>query len=373
MNSTIMKQINRRMVLDSIRRGTISRVEIAGRTQLTRASVTQIVDSLIAEGLVIETVAVNSNRPGRRQTKLAIAEDALWIAGANISRVGYDLGLINLSGEIIWAVSGQIAGRGVSEVLDEIADRLRAALKDLGTTRAHIFGVGISAPGPLDACSGTILNPPYFREWHGAPVARMLGARTGMDAYLINLSDAHALDELYFGIGRAGIENFMLLRVDEAVNAGFILDGRPFPGARGQSPEIGHVTVERDGPPCDCGNRGCLEKYIAFPAVLTGTSFSSWEEVVDGLDALPEAEALFKRVAGDLAFEIINIVNVFDLEKIVLSGNFIYGGARLAEEVNRRIAGKSLRALCAEPVVAETEIQSVRIAAMSAYHTLFAG
>ena len=66
-------------------------------------------------------------------------------------------------------------------------------------------------------------------------------------------------------------------------------------------------------------------------------------------------------------------MNVFDLEKIVLSGNFIYGGARLAEEVNRRIAGKSLRALCAEPVVAETEIQSVRIAAMSAYHTLFAG
>ena len=105
-NSSVMKQSNRRMVLGWIRRRPISRAELSDCTQLTRASITQIVDELMQDGLVTEAESVGNNNLGRKQTRLAIVEDALYIAGVNLRRTGYDLGVINLAGEVLWQRSG---------------------------------------------------------------------------------------------------------------------------------------------------------------------------------------------------------------------------------------------------------------------------
>ena len=370
-NAAVMWRNNRCMVLDCIRRRPISRAELSDETHLTRASITQIVDELIADGLVRESAPVSNHRPGRRQTLLTLAPDALNIAGINIGHQGYELGLIDLSGREIWSGAGSLSGRAPAELLDEIARRLTEAVAARGLHPEQICCVGVSAPGPLDPIDGALLNPPNFRAWHGVPVASMLQERLGLRVHLANVANAHALDEMYFGVGREGVRDFMLLRVDESVSAGFVLDGRLFSGARGRCPEIGHITVDRNGPLCDCGNRGCLEKYLAFPAALAGTPFSSWREVVDILDASAAAASLFDRVAEDLAFEIINIINVFDLERIVLSGHLGYRGARLAEEVSHRVNGRSLRRLSSQAVVSGGLPRTVRIAAMPAYHTLF--
>lgn len=370
-NAAVMRQNNRCLVLDCIRRRPVSRAILSGETRLTRASITQIVDALLAEGLVRESAPVDSRGPGRKQTLLTLAADARYIAGVNLSRRGYDLGLIDLSGRELWTGAGLLTGRPPEEVLEEIARRLKEAIGALSLDAEKVYGLGVSAPGPLDAVSGVILNPPNFRAWHGANVAEALHRRLGLGVQMANVANAHALDEWYFGLGREGVRDFMLLRVDEAVGAGFILDGRLFSGARGRCPEIGHITIDRCGPQCDCGSRGCLEQYLAFPAALEGTRFSSWAEVIDALDADPEAGALFERYTGDLGFEIINIINVFDLDRIVLSGHLAYGGARLAEAVSRRVDGLSLRRLSGQCVVSSRMPHPARIAAMPAYHSIF--
>lgn len=370
-NAGVMRQNNRCMVLDCIRRRPVSRSELSSETCLTRASITQIVESLIAEGLVRESTPVDNHRPGRRQTLLTLASDARCIAGINISRRGYDLGLIDLAGQELWVGTGLLCDRAPDAVLDEIARRLAEAAASRGLQPGQIYGAGVSAPGPLDAEEGVLLNPPNFRAWHGVPVASVLQERLGWRTFLANVANAHALDELYFGVGRAGVRDFMLLRVDEGVGGGIVLDGRLFSGARGRCPEIGHITVNRSGPPCNCGNRGCLEQYISFPAALEGTPFSSWNEVMDALDTSPEAAALFDRMTRDLGFEVVNIINVFDLEKIVLSGHLAYGGARLAEAVSRWVDGLSLRRLSGQAVVSSGLPHPVRIAAMPAYHSFF--
>ena len=199
----------------------------------------------------------------------------------------------------------------------------------------------------------------------------MLAARTGWNVFMEHVSNAHVLEELYFGIGRDDVQNFMLLRVDEGVGAGIVLGGRLFSGSRGQCPEIGHVSIDRSGPPCACGRRGCWEQYISFPAVLQGTSFSSWPQVIDSLGRNPEADAVFARVAEELAFEIANIANVFGLDRIVLSGNFVYGGEQLAKAVNRKLPGRCLWDLGQHPVLPGRPMESARIAAMAAYHSIF--
>ena len=370
-NSSVMKESNRKMVLGWIRRRPISRAELSDCTQLTRASITQIVDELMEEGLVTETESVGRNKLGRKQTQLAIVKDALYIAGVNLRRKGYDLGVINLAGEVLWQRSGATLGREVCTVLDEIAAQLMDAMRALEIPPERLYGVGVGAPGPLDRCGGTILNPPNFRLWHNVPIVQMLKARTGWNAFLANVSNAHALEELYFGIGREGVQNFMLLRVDEGVGAGIVLGGRLFSGPRGQCPEIGHVSIDRNGPACACGRRGCWERYISFPAVLQGTPFTSWPQVIDALDGNPDADALFARVAENLAFEIANIANVFGLDRIVLSGNFVYGGDRLAAAVNRKMQGQCLWEMGAQPVLPGRPMETARIAAMAAYHSIF--
>ena len=372
-NSSVMKQSNRRMVLGWIRRRPISRAELSDCTQLTRASITQIVDELMEDGLVTETESVGKNRLGRRQTQLAIVKDAMYIAGVNLRRRGYDLGVINLAGEVLWQRSGATLGREVVVILDEIVAQLQEGVRALQIPPERLYGVGVGAPGPLDRDSGRILNPPDFKLWHNVPVVDMLKERTGWNVYLANISNAHALEELYFGVGREGVLSFMLLRVDEGVGAGIVLGGRLFSGSRGQCPEIGHISIDRNGPLCACGRRGCWEKYISFPAVLQGTHFTGWPQVMDALGRDPEADALFDRVAADLAFEIANIVNVFGLDRIVLSGNFVYGGERLAEAVNRRLQGQCLWEPDAQMVVPGRQMESVRIAAMAAFHSIFSG
>ena len=370
-NSSVMKQLNRRMVLGWIRRSPISRAELSDCTHLTRASITQIVDELMQEGLVAEAESVDNNKLGRTQTRLAIVKDALYIAGVNLRRTGYDLGVINLAGEVLWQRSGATADREVCTVLDEVAAQLGDAVRSLEIPLDKLYGVGVCTPGPLDRSSGTILNPPNFRQWHNVPIVQMLGARTGWNVYLANVSNAHALEELYFGVGREGVQNFMLLRVDEAVGAGIVLGGRLFSGPQGQCPEIGHVSIDRNGPRCACGRRGCWEQYISFPAALRGTPFTSWPQVIDHLDADPEANVLFARMAENLAFEIVNIVNVFGLDRIVLSGNLVCGGERLADAVNRNLQGSCLWDMGAQTVLPGRQMETVRIAAMAAYHTIF--
>ena len=172
------------MVLGWIRRRPISRAELSDCTQLTRASITQIVDELMEDGLVTETESVGRNRLGRKQTQLAIVKDAMYIAGVNLRRRGYDLGVLNLAGEVLWQRSGATLGREVRAVLDEIAAQLREGVRALQIPPERFYGVGVGAPGPLDRSSGVILNPPDFAPWHNVPIVQQLRERTGWNVYL---------------------------------------------------------------------------------------------------------------------------------------------------------------------------------------------
>lgn len=360
------------MVLDYIRQRPISRAEIADATQLTRASITQIVDELMNDGLVMESACVSGTGPGRRQRKLMLVENALCMAGVSLSHRGYAIGIINLGGKVLWHGCGSVENRNPEEVMEEVSQRLKAAIAGLNPVPGRIYGVGVNLPSPLSMAKETDWEKHRHPCWNDTCVEEMLREKLGWDVYLGHISTSYALEELYFGIGYAGVENFMTLHVDDSVDAGFVLGGELFVSARGRFPEVGHISMNRKGEPCSCGGCGCLEKYISFPRALQGSAFTSWKQVIDQMDADPRAKELFGRVAADLAYEIVNIINVLDLDKVVLSGDYVYGGDRLAEEVNARMKGCSLRLVSDETVVPGRWDDLARIAAMPAFHTLFA-
>ena len=371
-NSTVMKQINRHMVLDCIRRRPISRAKLSDETQLTRASITQIVDSLMQEGLVMESATVDSRRPGRRQTQLTLVKDALCVAGIYCGPTHYELGIMNLHGKVLWNCRNVYKSMEVPVLMDETAELFKNAVETLNPRPSKVYGIGVCLPSPVEQHHADVLRRPGMAKKRDAYLADELHKRLGWDVYMGYTTNAYALDELYFGIGRDGTENFMVLRVDDSVGAGFVINGNLFMGSRGFSPEIGHITLDREGPLCKCGNRGCLELFVAIPHILKNTPFASWKEVMDSMDKNPLAMQLFKEEVEILAFEIMNLANVMDLDKVVITGDLIYGGDRLAESINRFMGERFVHRMEPSSVVCSQEINPARIACMPAYHSIFA-
>ena len=139
-------------------------------------------------------------------------------------------------------------------------------LETAGQGRAALQAIGVSAPGPLNNASGVVVEAPNLEGWLNVPVRERLEAAFGVAVHLENDANAAALAEWRFGAGR-GSHNLVYLTMSTGVGAGLILDDRLYRGTRFQSGEVGHVPIVRDGRPCSCGLRGCLEAYTGGAAV----------------------------------------------------------------------------------------------------------
>ncbi len=371
-NSPLMKLNNRRLVLDLIRRQPISRAEVAKTTGLTRASVTLIADELIGQGLIRETHPVASG-VGRRPMLMEIVPDARVIAGVNIKRGEVDTGLVSLGGEIISTEVLSYDGADADEMIGRIAQSVARQLDRQPGCREKMLGVGLCAPGPLDTARGVILNPPNCRRWHNVHAAEKLEAACGYAVSMENVSNALALEEQYFGLGR-GCGNFIAVQVNEGIGAGIVIRDRLYRGASGLGSELGHISIEMDGRPCDCGNRGCLERYASMPALLEGSSFGSWGELIDRLDSDPEAQRLVDLEAKYLGCALVSAVNLYDVEKVILLGDVSDRPQALIDRLNRLVGPRIIMQPAGERTVVSSRTESfVRTGAIACLHRFFQG
>jgi len=199
-------------------------------------------------------------------------------------------------------------------------------------------GVGVSAPGPLNAETGVVVEAPNLKGWLNVPVSRCLREAFGVPVRLENDANAAALAEWRFGAGR-GTRNLVYVTMSTGVGAGLILDGRLYRGTRFQSGEVGHVPVVPDGRPCTCGLRGCLEAYTGGAALagiiredLAAGARSAILELAGGdparisarhwCDALRAGDAYAARLRetwlGHLSLGLAGIIVTFDPDVVVL-------------------------------------------------------
>ena len=323
-NAAVMRLRNEKTILSLINAEPVSRAEIAKRTGLTRAAVTIIIEELIEKGYILEQPTMQAT-VGRQPVLLSFNGAGTFAMGINITRKGFWVGVSDLNGKVLCeerfpAFSPEDFFAGIKE----IGERCIPAAALLPE---QIYGVAVAAPGPVDFRNGTVLNPPNFNEWHGVPVAEELKAALGCEVHLENVSNACALAEMYFGQAKE-VDNFMALLVDEGIGSGIVLDRQLFGGIG----ELGHTSLRYDGILCECGNRGCLEKYASIPMILKGTGHDSWKEVVDaGNLSVIEKEAQY------LGAAIINANNLFDLDMVILSGDLKYHPEKMVERIGERV------------------------------------
>lgn len=332
-NADYTKEYNRKEVLRLLRRTPMSRAELARATGLTRAATSLIADELLQDGIVTELPprAVSGAR-GRLATPLCLVPECYYTLGVQLNRCDCVVGLCDFSGDLLKQKQLELEHADPAAMIE--------ALKEMcyGVDTSRILGIGICAPGPVDAHKGQILNPPRFDRWHGVCLASLLSDALQMPAYLENDACALALHQLEVGKS----QNFLLLLVDSGVGSGIVTRGKLLGGAGNFSCELGHTSICYDGKVCACGNRGCLEAYAAIPHLLAGTSYQSWQQLIDHLDTDSEAQALFHQEAEYLSAGIINLLNLIQLDTVYLAGDICYGFSKLAPILQQKIHTRAL-------------------------------
>ncbi len=353
-NSARMREKNEKIILSLIARAPISRADIAKETGLTKAAVTIIADELLGRGIIAEEKSEGGS-VGRTPLLLSLVPNSVYFIGVNIRRVGITLGICNLTGEIIGEVELPIMSP--DKAFPKIAQELWALIRASHIPRERIYKAAIATPGPVDRASGRILNPPNFEGWHEVDAAERLGRALGIDTILGNVSSAAAAAELYFGAARSS-KDFLSLIVDEGIGSGIVTGGRLFSG----SCELGHVSISYDGRKCECGNRGCLEKYASIPNILQGTPYADWRSLIEADD-----REIILREAEYLGCAIAAASNIFDLDTAILCGEISCLPERFIPVLAEKTVSKMIKKKDFTVTSGSVSSQSLTAAALAVY------
>ena len=291
------------------------------------------------------------------------------------------LGAVDLGGTKILSViadeDGRILGEdrrpteaaeGPKVGLERIAASLEAALAQAGLGRDDLRAAGVCSPGPIDPVRGVLPEASNLPGWINVPIRQYLSDRMGVPALLEHDATAAAWGEFVYGAGR-GFRNVIYITVSTGIGGGLVLDGRLYRGASGAAGEIGHITIEAEGPPCFCGKPGHVEGLASGRAIAREAqtvlgrggsplmarlaeedgqlSAATVQRAAEGGDS--EAIRILRRAGYYLGIGFAACVDIFNPEVIVIGGglrhmrDFYLGPAQ--EEMTRRAWQENLKAV----------------------------
>jgi glucokinase len=235
--------------------------------------------------------------------------------------------------------------------------------------RAHLAGVGISAPGPLDSETGTILRIPTLPKWEGFALREVLATDLGLPVLLENDGVAAAFGEWLYGAGR-GLRHLVYVTVSTGVGGGVVVDGRLLHGRRGMAGHVGHLRMALEGPVCSCGTIGCFEAFAAGPAlgrrarreatmhpegllgIWSASQIIEGRHVVEGArQSDPTCLALLREEAAYLGAGFTSLIHLFSPERIIMGGGVSQAFDLLIDDIHAVIRRDAIEPFKDVPVV----------------------
>lgn len=358
------KTHNRILVLKTIfAQDGLSRADIARHTALTRTTVSEIVNDLIAEGLVTES-GPGESPIGKPPIQVHFNADNRQILCADLSREALHGALMNLRGEIVHQQRLPMDGGSGEDALEKVynlLDKLAAAAS------APILGIGVGTPGLVDTTHG-VIRQAIQRDWYNLPLQALLAARYPYPVHLVNDSHAAALGEYTFA-GEPGSRNLVVIKAGQGISAGLVLDGHLLPGDSFSAGEIGHLVVVPNGEHCTCGNYGCLETvagrrgllnnfYLAGEALGLSLPYPpSRENLVQAYAAKNPAALQAVMEAGEaLGNAVASLVGVTNVQRIVIAGDLVPFGEELLLTIRRAARQRILPTLVSDSQFSFTKL-----------------
>ncbi len=312
------KQHNRDLVLRTIfANKSISRAELARVTNLTRTTVSEVVNGLLAEGFVNE-VGLGTSIGGKSPILLSIVPDSRYLIGLNLAQDKFIGAIVNLRGEIKEIVETPVRdgdGKKALDLVYEIIDQL--VKKNI----KPIVGIGVGAPGLINTRGGVVVNAVNL-DWQDLPLGQLLTKKYKLPVSVLNDSQATAIGEFVYGGGHAPDENLIVVNVKHGIGSGILLNGRLFQGDGGGAGEIGHVVVQENGALCRCGKLGCLETISSARAVLQQLKVDSLDKALASIDSgNANARQVVTKAAHYLGISLANLIGTLNIQKIVITGD----------------------------------------------------
>ncbi len=351
-NQSLLKRINRTALVRLIKAEPgLSRVELAHRTGLTKAAVGLLVQELIEEGWLCQSEPSVGQGVGRRPVPLALDGRRVGLLGAEIGVDYLNAVACDLQGELVWSRRIPYRAAHLGRTVRRLAALLGQANGALRRRGRRALGVGVGVPGTIDVRDGTLRFAPNI-GWHdvqlGPQLRQALGAVGcgGLPLQLLNDANAAALSEYVFGEAPPS-GPLVYLAMGIGLGAGLVLRDRLYLGHEGLAGEVGHTILQRGGPSCACGRRGCAEAFISQRAVsrcVTGRDapILAIEELARRVARREPAAVRGATQAGDyLGILLQNVCNSFNPAVVVLGGPLCQLGDVFVKRALRAMAANA--------------------------------
>lgn len=339
-DQSLMREMNTSIVMDTIRLcAPLSRAELAARTGLTRSTVSIIVDDLIDRGFVQETTREDT-KIGRPGMLLQFNPEGGCAVGVEIGVDFISVILTNFIGQVLWRRRQSTGEQEQISALQGVEDVINEALEYGRQLGLRPLGIGVGAPGLVDARQGKLVFAPNL-HWVDVPLRLIWMRRFNLPVFVENEANCGCLGEYFYGAAH-NAKNFIYLKTGIGLGGGVMIDGKLFRGASGFAGEIGHITIYKSDTLCACGRKGCWETFVRPSSLLTevATRLQNGEnsllnELVGGdlsqlsvehiAEAARREDALalsaLQTLGEHFGIGISNLVNIFNPELVVLGGS----------------------------------------------------
>lgn len=348
----LMKNMNQKLILRMIKdKGPLSKPELAKHTGLTLPAITDITNELESLNL-IKNLGQTKIKRGRFPTLYTLNEQSYKSIGIVLRSKIMKGALVNLQGEILEVIERPLPeDTSPDSIVKNVQHLVDDMLRNSETSKEEILGLGVGMHGIVDHLQGISVFPPHL-QWDNVPIKQLLEDRIGIQVKVDNDCNTLALSERTFGAGKDA-SSFIVLNVDYGIGAGIMIDGHLFHGADFGAGQIGHTRVDDDGPLCTCGNYGCLEIMSSETAMLENfrrmvkkgfhTVIEKWVDHPDHIEMMHIYQAAeqgdrlalqtLEMGARYLGIGLATLVNVFNPEKVIITGGILRGQAIIMDPI----------------------------------------
>lgn len=323
-SNKLLKSINQQKVLRLIyTEGPISRVELAEKTGLTQQTITNIVNRLSEEDLLLETEPVSGNS-GRKPVPLVVKTNQMHAIGIELATTFIRGTLIDFQHNKIHELSVQVtaAYENAEHTLQYVFKVVDALLEHVPEANS-LKGIGCSIQGLVDSRQGVVVYSPGL-GWRNFPLKERLQSRYDLPVYLENDANLLAVVENLRG-ALADSDNNVTLKFDYGIGGALVLHKQLCTGATYVAGEFGHYKgfAAEDTPVCHCGARGCLTTIASVSGLQQNAGFSP-ERLLESLNGHdPQAEALFQKIEQAIGIAVGNIITFFNPDSVLFTGKLI--------------------------------------------------
>lgn len=312
----------------------LTRQELQDSTGLSRVTISQVVQDLLDEKVLVEADQLPSNG-GRKANALAINPSHGFIGICYFSATALTVAVSDLSGEIKNKRREiSLIEEGPEKALPNATEWLQEALK--GIPKSKLLGIVVGVPGPVEHKTGVVINPPIMRGWDGVNIREHYAKNFKVPVFLEN--DVNLMVIAEHRLIYPEIENLIFVKMSTGIGSGLIIDGRLYRGSQGSAGDIGHVQLDAlKGLPCRCGHHDCVESFSSGWALIEKLKSMGYKiQTVSDLVSLArkgdaEVTRLLTEAASYIGHAIADAVNLLNPTKVVIQG-------RIAEASDRVLA-----------------------------------